>query len=220
MHLNLSKCRTNAANAAAVSLTIILLITLFLAACQGSYSTGSNANAAAAANNTGNVSPLPKSPENNRASNGNNNDSPAANTNSSADKPSLDDGNADSPLVAAKINDKAIETNNLEMYKSNLSKNKLRELEEGAKKENKTLDEWLIWYFKTINDGWKGAPKKQDEWRNLTIKGDKATAELKINPTMWYVIEFTKENGKWKYDGGVMAVENYKKKHPDYKTIN
>lgn len=72
-----------------------------------------------------------------------------------------------------------------------VSKRMLAELEAQAKKENKTLDEYLV----SVE-----LPATMPEARNEQIEGDTASVEFKMRGELWRAIKFVREDGAWKLD--------------------
>ena len=72
-----------------------------------------------------------------------------------------------------------------------ISKRMLAELEAQAKKENRTLDEYLVGV---------GLPATLPEARNEKIEGDTASVEFKMRGERWRAIRFVREDGAWKLD--------------------
>jgi hypothetical protein len=72
-----------------------------------------------------------------------------------------------------------------------VSKRMLAELEAQAKKENKTLDEYLV----SVE-----LPATLPEARDEKIEGDTASVEFKMRSERWRAIRFVREDGAWKLD--------------------
>lgn len=73
--------------------------------------------------------------------------------------------------------------------KKTISKKMLTELEEEAKKENKSFDEFLV----SVN-----LPDTLPEVRNEKIEGETATLEVKGRGDSWRPTKFVREDGEWK----------------------
>jgi flagellar hook-associated protein FlgK len=97
-------------------------------------------------------------------------------------------GTAQAFLNAAKNKDVA-------GMKNALSKKTLQVMEQAAKADNKSLDDWI----KEKNE--KDPPKGTSiEARDEKINGDLGTVEIKDENGNWRTFHFVKEDGLWKMD--------------------
>ena len=102
-------------------------------------------------------------------------------------------GNVNTPTGAYKTYQQALRDKNAAKIKSVMSKKMLAVLEQGAKRRNKTSDEFLTSGLPMSPI----LPKVTDE----KIDGDKATLEVKDEDGKSRTESFVKEDGNWKYDG-------------------
>lgn len=107
---------------------------------------------------------------------------------------------ASTPTEAFRLYYEAIKRQDGPAVKSLFSRATLKMLEDGAKRANKSLDDYFNDMFKEVS---KDIPPTLPESRNEKINGDRAT--LEINDTKkgkWETLHFVKEGG-WKisFDG-------------------
>lgn len=101
---------------------------------------------------------------------------------------------ASTPTEAFKSFYEAAKNKDAATLKKLLAKDSLAQMEEAAKKQNKSLDELLTTQVSS------GIPPTLPETRNEKIDGDNATIEFKA-PTGendWRTVPFVKEDGEWK----------------------
>jgi hypothetical protein len=79
-------------------------------------------------------------------------------------------------------------------FKKMLASSDIKDIDEAAKKKNKTVDDFL----KELVESPEAAPPATLETRNEKIDGDKATLETKGKTGNWNTIHFVKEGGAWK----------------------
>jgi hypothetical protein len=102
---------------------------------------------------------------------------------------------ASTPTEAFKAFYEASKNKDVAALKKLLSKDLLSKMEESAKKDNKSLDDFLG------EQAQKGIPPSMPETRNEKIDGDKATLEykdVKNGEDSWRTVRFIKEDGGWK----------------------
>jgi hypothetical protein len=102
---------------------------------------------------------------------------------------------ASTPTEAFKDFYEAAKNKDVAALKKRLSKDLLSRMEESAKKDNKSLDEFLG------EQAQRGIPPTLPETRNEKIDGDKATLEFKDTKSdgdNWRTVKLVKEDGEWK----------------------
>lgn len=110
--------------------------------------------------------------------------SPAAATDSTAA--------AGSPTAVFNAQNEARKRKDAATMKSNLSRASLALIEESAKRENMSIDDWL-----TIEEE-GGDQVDSFQTRNEKISGDNATIEISADGEDWGEMPFVKEDGRWK----------------------
>jgi hypothetical protein len=101
------------------------------------------------------------------------------------------DGQSSTPTGAFKSFFEAAKKKDAAAMKKTISKRMLAELEDDAKKENKTFDEYLL--SVDLSD-------TMPEVRNEKIKGDTGWLEIKGRGDNWRATKFVREDGEWKLD--------------------
>lgn len=99
-----------------------------------------------------------------------------------------------SPTEVFKRQSEAQKKKDAASMKQNLSKNTLKIIEDGAKTQNKTVDQML-----TEDTPMTANAPDTFETRNEKIEGDNASIEVKDpRSEQWATIPFVKEDGQWK----------------------
>ena len=99
---------------------------------------------------------------------------------------------ASTPTEAFKLFYEATKSNDVAALKNLLSKETLTALEAEAKKENKSLSDFLA-------EGIQSAPATMPQVGEEKIDGDRATVKFKSdNASSWSTFSFIKEDGGWK----------------------
>jgi len=98
-----------------------------------------------------------------------------------------------SPTGTAQAFYKAAKNKDVAGIKYTLSKRTLQLMEQAAKRDNKSLDEWLKERAEAE------PPTEAFESRNEKINGDMGTLEVK-DKDRWITYHFVKEDGLWKWD--------------------
>jgi uncharacterized membrane protein YvbJ len=96
-----------------------------------------------------------------------------------------------SPTATAKAFYDAVKNKDVEGMKNTMSKGSQKMVEDIAKKQNKSLDEFLK----------QGPPTPLTtnfESKDESITGDTATLKMKRNEDKWDTLNFVKEDGQWK----------------------
>lgn len=97
-----------------------------------------------------------------------------------------------SPTATYKAFYKAMKDKDVAGLKKVATKKGLQEIEDDAKKANKSSDELL----KEVMGTYKLPPS--DESKDEKIEGDKATLQVKNEKDAWEPMSFVKEDGEWK----------------------
>ena len=103
-----------------------------------------------------------------------------------------------SPTGTAQAFYKAAKSKDVAGIKYTLSKRTLQLMEQAAKQENKSLDQWLK------EKAEAEPPTEEFEVRNEKINGDMGTLEVK-DKGRWITYHFVKEDGLWKWDALMTA---------------
>lgn len=113
-----------------------------------------------------------------------------SNANNSSGTSSVD---LSTPAKAYAAYRQALKSKDLNLYKKVISKEILDIKSENAKRQNKSLDDFL----RETGMPYVG---DNDKSRNETINGDKATLEVSSDGDSWGKLEFVKESDGWKMD--------------------
>lgn len=101
-------------------------------------------------------------------------------------------GGGSSPTATYKAAYEAMKNKDTAAFKKLMTKKDLQDIEETAKKANKTSDEMF-------KDLMTAIPlPKSAESKDEKIDGDNATLQIKNNKDEWETINFVKEDGDWK----------------------
>jgi uncharacterized lipoprotein len=99
---------------------------------------------------------------------------------------------ASTPTEAFKLFYEATKSKDVAALKNLISKNTLAALETEAKKQNKSLGDYLA-------EGIQSAPATMPQVGEEKIDGDRATVKFKTeNANNWSTFSFVKEDGGWK----------------------
>jgi hypothetical protein len=101
-------------------------------------------------------------------------------------------GAGSTPTATYKAVYAALKSKDTNAFKKLITKKNWQEIEDEAKKANKTSDEML----KEIMETFKLPPN--DDAKDEKIDGDKATLQVKNATDQWDTINFVKEDGAWK----------------------
>ncbi|HWT01708.1 MAG TPA: DUF4878 domain-containing protein [Pyrinomonadaceae bacterium] len=99
-----------------------------------------------------------------------------------------------SPTGTAKAFYDAVKSKDVAGMKNAMSKKSLQMMEQVAKIQNKSLDDWL----KERSE--QDPPTGSFETRNEKINGDMGTLEVNDGKGKWDTVHFVKEDGLWKLD--------------------
>ena len=99
---------------------------------------------------------------------------------------------AGSPIAVFNSQNDARKRKDAATMKNNLSRASLALIEETAKRENMSVDDWL-----TIEEE-GGDQVESFQTRNEKINGDTATIEISAGGDDWGEMPFVKEDGRWK----------------------
>jgi len=99
-----------------------------------------------------------------------------------------------SPTGTAQAFYNAAKSKDVAGMKNAMSKKSLQMMEQVAKMQNKSLDDWL----KEMSE--KEPPTGSFEARNEKINGDMGTLEVGDGKGKWDTLHFVKEDGLWKMD--------------------
>jgi hypothetical protein len=97
-----------------------------------------------------------------------------------------------SPTATYKAAYAAMKNKDTAAFKKIMTKESQKDIEETAKKLNKSSDDML----KELMNEFKLPPS--DESKDEKIDGDKATLQVKDEKNAWETINFIKEDGEWK----------------------
>jgi hypothetical protein len=97
-----------------------------------------------------------------------------------------------SPTATYKVAYEAMKNKDVAAFKKVITKKDLQDIEETAKKANKSSDEMLKDLMNAIP-----TPKSGDS-KDEKISGDTATLQVKNEKDEWDTINFVKEDGDWK----------------------
>jgi hypothetical protein len=97
-----------------------------------------------------------------------------------------------SPTATYKAAYTAMKNKDVAGFKKVMTKKDLQDMEDAAKKANKSSDDMLKDLMNAIP-----APKS-DESKDEKISGDTATLQVKNDKDAWETINFVKEDGEWK----------------------
>lgn len=97
-----------------------------------------------------------------------------------------------SPTATYKAAYAAIKNKDTAAFKKLMTKKDLQDIEDEAKKANKSSDEMLKQLMEAV------PLAKSDESKDEKIDGDKATLQVKNEKDAWENINFVKEDGEWK----------------------
>ena len=97
-----------------------------------------------------------------------------------------------SPTATYKAAYAAMKNKDAAAFKKLMTKESQKDIEETAKKMNKSSDEMLKELMQAI------PLAKTDETKDEKIDGDKATLQVKNEKDAWETINFVKEDGEWK----------------------
>src|SRR5918912_4239012 len=98
-----------------------------------------------------------------------------------------------SPTATARAIYDASKNKDVATMKKALSKRTLDALEQFAKTQNKSLDDWM-------KDNLTKPPTVDFEVKDEKINGDMGTLEVKSEGGRWQTFHFVKEDGLWKWD--------------------
>jgi hypothetical protein len=101
-------------------------------------------------------------------------------------------GSGSSPTATYKAAYEAMKNKDAAAFKKVITKKDLQDMEEMAKKNNKSSDDMLKELLNAI------PVPKSGESKDEKINGDNATLQVKNEKDQWDTINFVKEDGEWK----------------------